>query len=334
MEAFDLLRPKTLKDAVLLAAGENPPTLKAGGVDLLDRMKEGLDRPKKLLDLLPLTELRGIEETTRGGKPVIRIGALTTLAELAASRLVREKARALAEAAEEAATPQIRAQATVGGNLHQHNRCWYYRSADFEPCAMRGGTECFAKEGRNKIHAIFDTDKACVAVDPSNLAAALGVLAAGYEYLDGGKGTIGTAEGAYPLVHGRNTVGESLGRGKLILSSVIVPLDGRRSAYREFGERESFDWALASCAVSFKWSDGVCSDARIALGAVSLEVRRCPDAEALLEGQKLTLKLIAQAAAKALEGAKPLAENGFKVPVARVLVKRALLAAAGMEEKK
>ena len=331
MEAFDLLRPKTTKDALLLLAGENPPIIKAGGVDLLDRMKEGIDRPTRLLDLLPLADLRGIEE--KDG--VLRIGALATLAEVAKSPLVREKARALAEAAEDAATPQVRAQATVGGNLHQHVRCWYYRSADFEPCIMRGGAGCPAKEGRNKIHAVFDIDADCVAVDPSNLAPALEAL--GGKYTIAGASSTGSGGGVVDVldVHGRNTAGKSTFVPKTLLTGIHVPLSpARRSAYREMGERESFDWALASCAVSFVWKDGVCSDARIVLGAVSLKVRRCPEAEKLLEGQKLTPKLAEQAAAKALEGAKPLAENGFKVPVARALVKRALLAAAGLEATK
>jgi xanthine dehydrogenase YagS FAD-binding subunit len=331
MNAFDLLRPKTLKDALAALVPDDRPVVKAGGIDLLDRMKEGIAKPTKLLDILPLAELRGIEE--KDGK--IRIGALVTLAELSASKLVREKATALAEAAEEAATPQIRAQATVGGNLFQHNRCWYYRSADFEPCLMRGGKECFAKDGRNKIHAIFDTDKECVAVDPSNLAAS--ILALGARYGISGATDTGSGWGIVDVieVHGRNTAGKSTFKPQVLVTEVQVPVvAGRRSAYREFGERESFDWALASCAASFNWKDGVCSDPRIVLGAVSLQVRRCEDAEKLLDGQKLTPDLARKAAEKALEGAKPLAENGFKVPVARALVARTLLAAAGVEEKK
>jgi len=329
MNSFDLLRPKSLKDAVALAGAENPPTIKAGGIDLLDRMKEGLDRPARLLDILPLSELRGIEE--QHGQ--IRIGALATLAEIASSKLIREKATALAEAAQSAATPQIRAQATLGGNLYQHNRCWYYRNADFEPCIMHGGKTCFAKDGRNKIHAIFETDKDCVAVDPSSLAPALAVFGAGYEVSLTGESKV-KIEGGVPLVHGRNTTDPGFAGSKRLLTNVFVSIEDRRSAYREFGERESFDWALASCAVSFRWKDGVCSDPRIALGAVALQVRRCEAAEKMLDGQKLTPDLARQVAAKALEGATPLAENGYKVPIARAMVSRALLAAAGMEEKK
>jgi xanthine dehydrogenase YagS FAD-binding subunit len=332
MNAFDLLRPKSLKDALLAVARENPPTVKAAGIDLLDRMKEGLDRPAQLLDILPLAELRGIDEKDGA----IRIGALVTLAELASSTLIREKAAALAEAAGTAATPQVRNRATVGGNLFQKTRCWYFRNAEFEPCLMRGGKECFAKDGRNKIHAIFETDAPCVAVDPSSLAPALEALRARYAIAGSADGS-GTGWGIVDAlrVHGRNTAGASTFKPQTLITHVHVPVvTPRRSAYREFGERESFDWALASAAVSFGWKDGACLEPRIVLGSVSLEVHRCEAAEALLDGKTLTPELAREVAAKALEGAKPLAENGFKVPVARALVARALLAAAGLEEKK
>lgn len=334
MNSFDLLRPKTLDAAVALACGDNPPTIKAGGIDLLDRMKEGIHRPEKLLDILGFDGLRHIVETKEGK---VDVGALVTLAELGSSRLVRERATVLAEAAQSAATPQIRAQATVGGNLYQQKRCWYYRSNDFEPCLSRGGKECFAKEGRNKIHAVFDTDQPCVAVDPSSLAPALVALDAQVVHVmasekKGERTVTSTRSVAELLVKGRNAL-ESSEKG--ILTSVTFTADAsRKSAYREFGERESFDWALASAAVSFGWKDGVCSDPRIVLGAVSLRVRRCKAAEKMLDGQKLTPELARKVGEKAVEGAMPLAENGYKVPIARTLVARALLAAAGMEEKR
>jgi xanthine dehydrogenase YagS FAD-binding subunit len=327
MNAFDLLRPKTLDAAVIALTTDAPPTIKAGGVDLLDRMKEGLASPKQLLDILPLSDLRGI--APEDGK--VRIGALTTLSELGESALLRDKGLGIvAEAARTAATPQVRAQATVGGNLHQHNRCWYYRLADQEPCLMRGGKECFAKEGRNKIHAIFGTDAPCVAVDPSSLAPVLLALDAVAFYKALGGVTPLTMDKV--LVQGRNTV-EATNQG--VLTHVLVPVkEGRRSAFLEFGERDGYDWSLAACAVSWIAKGDACGEVRIVLGGVALTARRCAEAEKLLEGQKLTADLASKVAAKALEGAKPLAENGYKVPVARTLVQRALLAAAGLEAKK
>jgi xanthine dehydrogenase YagS FAD-binding subunit len=329
MQAFDLLRPKTLKDALLAVRGENPPAVKAGGIDLLDRMKEGIDRPARILDILPLAEMRGIDIADKD----LWIGALTTLAEIAASDLVRKHAPALAQAAGEAATPQIRSVATLGGNLFQRNRCWYYRNAEYEPCFQRGGKECFAKTGRNKIHAIFGTDAECVAVNASNLGPALIALDAKLEI---GTETVACSPIDVPRENGRIEAFDALLAGKGLLRGVQVPLPGIGvSAYAEIGERESFDWALASCAVSFGWKGGIVNGpVRIVLGAVAWTPLLREEASKHLEGKKLTPDLAREAAAKAVEGAKPLSENAYKVQLAKVAVARAILAAAGMEEKR
>jgi xanthine dehydrogenase YagS FAD-binding subunit len=304
--------------------------VKAGGVDLLDRMKEGIDSPAALLDLLPVAALRGF----RVEGETLKIGALTTLAELASAPEVREKATALADAAGEAATPQVRNQATIGGNLLQRTRCWYYRTGDFEPCYKRGGGFCPAKEGRNKYHAIFDTDSAaCVCVHPSSLAPALMALDAEFTSSRWTKAREPKTASVGKLLSVGPDTDHTLEPNE-VLEGVAIPLTGRRSAYREFNERASFDWALVACAVSFLWKDGVATDPRIVLGAVAHKPIRREAAEKELSGQKLTPDLARAVAAKALEGAKPLAENGYKVPIARALVARALLAAAGLEEKK
>lgn len=337
MNSFDLLRPRTLDDALQVLATAKPPTIKAGGIDLLDRMKEGLDAPAAVLDLLPLAEMRGIASTDR-----LEIGALTTLAEVAASEDVLRIAPALAQAAAEAATPQIRHVATLGGNLLQRTRCWYYRTADYEPCYKRGGGECPAKEGRNKYHAIFDTAAvSCVCVNPSSLGPALLALDAETRIAsEGGKTDDGKAA--------RKTTTAPVGKlfsvgpdtdttlepGQILLG-VRIPLGpARRSAYRELNERASFDWALVSCAVSFVLEGKVVRDSRVVLGAVSHKPIRRPEVEKLLDGQELTPELARAAGAQAAEGAKPLAENAYKVPIVKVLVARALLGAAGLEVTK
>ncbi|MBI3725776.1 FAD binding domain-containing protein [bacterium] len=327
MNAFDLLRPRDIETATKALKGESPPVVKAGGMDLLDRMKEGIDRPAALLDIQKIDSLRGIDATQSS----LTIGALATLAEIAASEAVRKQARALAEAAGEAATPQVRSVATLGGNLLQRSRCWYYRSSDFEPCLKRGGKECFAKEGRNKIHAIFGTEAPCVAVHPSSLAPALVALDATVGVVR--EKTLVTKPIADVFVDGTTCDRDHALAPDELLASVSIPL-GRRSAYREFQERATYDWALASCAVSFVWRDGVCAEPRIVLGAVAHRPVRREAAEAHLAGKKLTPELAREVAAKALEGAKPLAENGYKIQIARALVMRALLAAAGMEAGK
>src|SRR5579871_4322153 len=249
MNAFDLLRPRDMKSALAALAGEKPPTPKAGGMDLLDRMKEGIDQPSKLLDLSPLG-LRAIE-IPADAKGTLRVGALATLAEVAASDLVRKNALALAQAAGEAATPQVRNVATVGGNVLQRSRCWYYRNADYEPCLKRGGKECFAKEGRNKIHAVFGTDLPCVSVHPSSLGPALVALEAKV-LVSTGKGESAKAAADLYVDGSRPEKDHSLEEGALITGVSVPIVDGRRSAYREFQERASYDWALASCAVSFQ----------------------------------------------------------------------------------
>ncbi len=333
MHAFDLLRPKTVKDALLAVKGESPPAVKAGGIDLLDRMKEGIDRPARVLDILPLAELRKIEVTGA----VLRIGALATLAEIAASPDVRKHAPALAQAAGEAATPQIRSVATLGGNLFQRNRCWYYRNAEHEPCFQRGGKECFAKTGRNKIHAIFGTDAECVAVNASNLAPALVALGAAWHFKHADtEGHAGFEGSGVALDNGRGEFVDRLILPGSLLTAVGLPVvPDRVSAYLEFGERESFDWALVSCAVAFSLKAGVVQPgARIVLGAVAWSPISSFDAAKHLEGKKLTPALAREAAARALAGATPLPENGFKVQVGKAIVARAILAAAGMEDKR
>jgi xanthine dehydrogenase YagS FAD-binding subunit len=330
MNSFELLRPKSIYDALKAVAAENPPTIKAGGVDLLDRMKEGIDAPAALLDVLPLPELRGIQLVDG----FLRIGAAATLAQIATDPLVHEHAPAIAEAASEAATPQIRNVATAGGNLLQRTRCWYYRTGDFEPCYKRGGGFCPAKEGRNKYNAIFDTDSAsCVCVNPSSLATALFALDARFHGVSNRTKRAERNDPIASLLSVGPDTDHALEASELLVA-VNVPVAARRSAYREFNERASFDWALVSCAVSFVWKDGVASDPRIVLGAVAHKPIRRAEAEKLLDGQKLTPELARAVAAKAVEGAKPLAENGYKVPIAKALVARALLAAAGLEEKK
>jgi xanthine dehydrogenase YagS FAD-binding subunit len=329
MNAFELLRPKTLDDALKAIALEKPPTIKAGGIDLLDRMKEGIDAPAALLDISPVESLTGIQVAE--GR--VLLGARTTLAELSSSAVVRESATAVADAASEAATPQVRNVATLGGNLLQRTRCWYYRNIEFPECYKRGGGECPAKNGRNKYNAIFGTESAsCMCVNPSSVATALFALDAQYLRLASKKDPA-SAPIEKLLSIGPDT-DHTLEPNELLAKITVPIVPGRRSAYREFNERASFDWALVSCAVSFVWKDGVVTDPRIVLGAVAHKPIRRSEAEKVIAGQKLTPELARAAAEKAVQGAKPLSENSYKVPIARALVARAILAAAGMEEKK
>ncbi len=244
MRTFTLIRARTLPEAAREAA--QPKTeVKAGGVDLVDRMKEGLDRPERVVSIARIPGLDRIE-----AGPPARIGALATLAALGADEGLRKSYPALAAAAAEAATPQIRHMATLGGNLCQRPRCWYYRLGEFD-CRKKGGNDCFALEGENRFHAIFETDEVCVCVHPSATGVALLAYGATLHTVSPrGKRALPIAE----FFTGPNpdpTRENRLGPGELVEAvSIPAPAAGTRSAYRKLKEKESFDWPLVeACAV-------------------------------------------------------------------------------------
>jgi xanthine dehydrogenase YagS FAD-binding subunit len=296
---------------------------KASGLDLLDLMKERIAAPKRVVSLLGLKELAGIEERDGG----LRIGAGVTLTQLAEHERVRARFPGLAQAAEEAATPQVRNRATVGGNLLQRPRCWYFRSIDFE-CAKKGGKECFAVPGRNKFHAIFGNQN-CPVVQPSNLAPMLLVLDAKAK-VAGPKGERSLGMSELLLMPEKPDGPEhALARDEVILG-IEVPKesDGMLTAYAEAREKESFDWALVSASVGLRVKDGKIESARIVLGAVAPIPWRVAEAEKALAGKAPGAEAFAAAAEAAYKDAKPLSENGYKVPLGKAVLRDALAAAA------
>jgi xanthine dehydrogenase YagS FAD-binding subunit len=307
---FCYYRPKNPEQASRLM--KQGAVAKAGGIDLLDRMKEGVATPAALVDLLRLRDAGTPPITV--SPTMARISAFATLAEVAAHPGLRREYAALAAAAGEAATLQIRNLATAGGNLLQAPRCWYYRQTDFS-CHQKGGTGCPAVEGENDLHAILGYGD-CPAVHPSNLAVPLTALKATLVFADG--------EPSLPIakVCGRGPFPE-LAAGR-VLTRIDVPAGGA-SAYVEIRHRQTFEWALASAAVARDltgaWS--------VVLGAVAPIPWRAPAAEAILGGKTPDAALIARAADAAVEGARPLSRNGYKVKLARTAVVRALLAAVG-----
>ncbi|MEW6745523.1 MAG: FAD binding domain-containing protein [Planctomycetota bacterium] len=324
MQPFEYVHAASLGEASeLLGDKSRRVRAKAGGIDLLDLMKEGLERPDRLVHLRRIPDLGRVQETAQG----VRLGALLTLAELAANETVRRLYPGLANAAAEAATPQIRNVATVAGNLCQRNRCWYFRAADF-PCLRKGGEVCFAEKGENRYHAIF-SDSFCYAVHPSNLAPMLIALDAAVEiYGPNGARTLMLAEGFFRIegLEGRDvTIGP-----QEIITAVVIPAAalGLRTAYLEVRERRSFDWALVSASVALRMEGKVCREARIVLGSVAPLPWRAHAAEEKVRGKALTLEVAEAAADAALADAKPLADNGYKVPVAKAVLWRALIKAA------
>ena len=243
MNSFEWTNAATVAEAISQMGGT--AAVKAGGIDLLDRMKEGLDAPAKLVNI---REVRGLDRLRLDAKTGLHIGPLVTLAELDASAVVRRRYGALADAAGHAATPQIRNVATVGGNLLQRPRCWYFRSEDFH-CRKKGGTVCFAQEGENQYHAIFG-NSLCAIVHPSATATALVALGARLE-LTSAKAQREVALEEFFVapeedIRRENSIGE-----KELMTGIRVPplAPGARTIYLKQGEKESFDWPVADVCV-------------------------------------------------------------------------------------
>ncbi|HET6203286.1 MAG TPA: FAD binding domain-containing protein [Planctomycetota bacterium] len=321
MRAFAYALPRSLEEAreALREVGSVP---KAGGVDLLDHLKERLVAPDTLVSLRAVPGLDRIEE--RDGS--IRIGALVTLARIAEDPAVRALATALASAAGDAATPQIRNLATAGGNLAQKTRCWYYRNRDL-PCLKRGGSECPALDGRNRYHAILAYDR-CPSVHASNLAPALLALGARVRAV-GEKGGREIAIDDFFVNDPKDLARENVLTPGELITEVIVPASGLRSAYREVREKQSFDWPLVSAAASVRLENGRIADLRVALGAVAPVPLRAREVEEALRGTAPDPAAVRAAASRAFAGARPLAENEFKLPAGIACLSDAILAAIG-----
>lgn len=303
--------------------------VKAGGVDLLDRMKEGIDEPSKLVNIRNIAELRGIHETDQG----LTIGPLTTLAEISEHPMIRSQYQILSDACGHAATPHIRNMATVGGNLLQRIQCWYYRSSDFQ-CLRKGRDFCFAFGGLNQYHAIMEYGS-CPAVAPSSAAVALLGLNAGVELKSSKRGrrTVGIRE--LYVVPDANPTRFTVIEPDELLTAIIVPrpAPGTRSAYQKYGEKESFDWAIADAGVVLEMDGNVCRRAVIAMGAASPVVRRSAQAEAALAGKPITEDTARAAGRASVEGALPLSMNAYKVDLFPVAVYRTILLAAGQRDR-
>jgi xanthine dehydrogenase YagS FAD-binding subunit len=299
--------------------------VKAGGVDLLDRLKEGLDEPARIVNLRTIPNLDYLRDDGKNG---LALGPLVTLARLAADPLVRSRYPALAEAAAHTATPQVRNMATLGGNLLQRPRCWYFRSLD-HPCRKKGGAICFALDGENQFHAVFG-NQLCAAPAPSTPATALVALDARVVV----RGEKGERELALeqlftaPEVDVRRET--SLAPDELIVEVRLPALAaGTRSAFIKQGARESFDWPIADVAVVLDLNGRQCRRASIVLGAAAPIPWRAKLAEVVLAGQAITPETAAAAGGAAIHGATPLDKNRYKLQVIKTVVARAVLAAAG-----
>lgn len=328
MKAFDHLRPTTLEQAVeLLPSGRDLDArertrLVAGGQDLYTELKDRIVAPDELVDLKGLPGLDAIEFSP---ERELTLGALATIAALEVHRRVGIFHPVLTEAAASVASPQIRNVGTVGGNLCQRPRCWYYRHSTIA-CIKKGGSVCPAHEGLSKYNAIFGGGPSYI-VHPSDLAPALVALGAQAEIF-GKNGTRTVAlERFFTLPSEGAVVRENVLAADEILTHLRVPApagQGWRSTYVKFRERGSYDFALASVALCLRMQGGKIADARLVLGGVAPIPWRCESTERLLVGRAIDAATCAAAGEEALEGAQPLKYNGYKVPLTKGLITRAL----------
>lgn len=304
--------------------------VKAGGIDLLDLMKDGIVAPPKLVNIRNVSSLRGITVTKAG----LELGPLATLSEIAAHPEIQQSYSALADAAGHAATPQVRNMATLGGNITQRPRCWYFRSSDFD-CKKKGNTsqECHAHEGENQYHAVMN-NSTCAMVHPSSTAVPLLGMDAQVELTSKrGKRTVAMSD--FYVAPEKNLLNETaLQPGELITKiTVPAPEPGTRSAYQKYGEKESFDWPLADAGVVLVMDGQRCRKAAIVLGVAAPTPIRAQAAEAVLAGKTIDEATARAAAKAAMQGATPLSQNGYKVQLFQTAIYRTILLAAGQMQR-
>jgi xanthine dehydrogenase YagS FAD-binding subunit len=329
MRGFNFYSVTTVPQAIsLLTQHQGKAALLAGGSDMFTLMKDRVEGPKMkvpqhLLDISGIKDLHGI----RVEKNELRIGAMTTLADIASSPHIADQHPLLSQAADQIAVPQIRNVGTLGGNLCQRPRCWYFRGKLFKDCLRKGGENCYAMTGENQNHAIFPADNCCM-VCPSDMATALVATGASVEIATPREKKLIPVEQFY-LRPGENPFRETiLAPADMVLSVIIPsPVPGSKGIYLKLKEREAFDFAIVSVAAVVTFKADVVSAASIALGGVGPMPLRATDAEAALKGKKLRDGL-ATACAASVKEASPLSSNGYKVMAVKGLLEKALTSLA------
>jgi xanthine dehydrogenase YagS FAD-binding subunit len=328
MNRFEIIATPDLNQASKLLAEPYHAAL-AGGVDLLDLLKQRVVGPRSLVNL---KALEGIDTIKSDGKGGLQVGALVKMHQVAVDPVVGAHFTALSQAAGEAATPQIRNLATVGGNLLQRPRCWYFRNPDVV-CLKKGGDTCYAAKGLNRYHAILGGGPSYI-VHPSNLAPALIAFAASAK-LVGPEGERTVALDQFFILPKTDPARENVLKPGEILTQIVIPAPpaGARSVYLEVREKQSFDWPLVSVAAVIATANShSVRHARVVMGAVAPIPWRSPEAERVILGSRLDADIAAHAADAGLRPATPLADNGYKVPMAKAIVRRAIMRAGGIEE--
>jgi len=323
MNRFELARAQSAAQARELLAEKAGSVFKAGGIDLLDHLKERLIEPPRVVDLKTIPGLDRIVADSDGS---LRIGALATLAKVAGHEGIRRSHPALARACGEAASPQVRNVATIGGNVLQRPRCWYYRLESYK-CLKKGGDVCFAEAGENRYNVIFGGGPA-YPPHPSNAAVPLVAYGASF-VLDGPKGPRTVPAGDFFVLPANDPTRENvLQAGEVLLEIRVPATKGWKSAYYEVRERAAFDWPLVSAAIALKAEGGIVKDARVVLGQVGTIPWRSAAAEKALVGQPVGAASAEAAGKAAVEGAQPMTDNGYKVDLVTTLVRRTVASLA------
>jgi xanthine dehydrogenase YagS FAD-binding subunit len=319
--AFELFQPTSVDDALALQGRYGAKAwVLAGGLDSFDWFKDRIKRPEVVIDLSQIKELRGVRESGDG----LEIGAMTTLTDLVRHPMIREKFSILPNAAEAAASPQIRNQGTIGGNVSQDARCWYYRGG--WPCYRAGGNICYADTptGLNREHAILDANR-CVAVNPSDTAPALIAIDA--------KFVVRTPKGERVVDAENYFIGPAIDITRMtilkpgdLLTSIRIPSTwaGSQFYFEKARDRAVWDFALVNVAAAIVESGGAIQKIRLAVNGVAAHPVRLTAVEAAVVGKPRNEQTAEMAGQLAIQGAEPLQYNGFKVPLLRNLVKRAI----------
>lgn len=320
---FAYVRASTVEEAArnLTTAGARAL---AGGSDLLGCLRDGVFETPLVVSLSGLTQLRGISRTRNGG---LRIGAMTSVADVASHAAVNESFPGLAQAAYSVASPQLRNQGTVGGNLCQKPRCWYYRG-EFN-CRRKGGNTCYAMVGENEYHCIFG-GALCYIVHPSDMAPMLTALDATLN-IAGLRGARSVPLSEFFVLPADDITRETvLEPGEFVTEVVIpAPAAGLRTSYRKERDRGAWDFALAGVALAMRLDSGRVSDARVVLAGAAPVPWRSLEAEQAIEGRRIDAAVAAEAAAAAMKNTRPLGKNRYKVQLFKGLIEEELLAISG-----
>ena len=320
---FAYVRASTVEEATQNLAADGAKAL-AGGSDLLGCLRDGVFETPLVVSISGLSQLKGINRTRNGG---LRIGAMTRVAEVAADPTISELLPGLAQAASVVASPQLRNQGTIGGNLCQKPRCWYYRG-EFN-CRRKGGSTCYAMVGENEYHCLFG-GALCYIVHPSDTAPILTALEATLN-IAGPRGTRSVPLSEFYVLPADDATKENvLEQGEFVTEVIIPePASGLRTSYRKERDRGAWDFSLAGVALAMRMDGGRVSDARVVLSGAAPVPWRSREAEQVIEGQRINAAVAAEAAEAAMADARPLGKNGYKITMFKGIIEEELLAISG-----